>query len=100
MTKGPLEELSQSFDPDKLSLWTEEEEDRGEALDIYSLKMAQGWFLFPSLHSNPLYLNEFLWPAPTLAAMRLGLVEAGKAISAKQGSVTWLVDRIFLEDAK
>lgn len=32
--------------------------------------------------------------------MRLALVEAGKVDLGKQGSVTWLVDGILLEDAQ
>jgi hypothetical protein len=48
--KGPFEELSSALDADKLRLWTEEAEkadnERGEALDIYSLQMDKGWFSF------------------------------------------------------
>jgi hypothetical protein len=44
--KVPFEELSCTLDADKLRLWTEEAEntdnERGEALDIYNLKMDKG----------------------------------------------------------
>jgi hypothetical protein len=48
-TKGPFEELSQSLDPDSVARWRSEafkaDEERGEALDIYLLKMEKGWYL-------------------------------------------------------
>lgn len=44
--KGPFEELSSALDPNKLRLWIKEAEkadnERGEALDIYSLQMDKG----------------------------------------------------------
>jgi hypothetical protein len=48
--KVPFEELSSVLDASKLRLWTQEAEkadnERGDALDIYSLKMEKGWFSF------------------------------------------------------
>jgi hypothetical protein len=44
--KGPFNELSSALDAGKLDLWTKEAEnadnERGEALDIYSLQMDKG----------------------------------------------------------
>jgi hypothetical protein len=44
--KGPFDELSSALDADKLRLWTKEAEnadnERGEALDIYSLQIDKG----------------------------------------------------------
>ena len=44
--KGPFEELSSVLNVDKLRLWTEKakkaDNERGEALDIYSLQMDKG----------------------------------------------------------
>ncbi|KAF8422991.1 hypothetical protein L210DRAFT_3509839 [Boletus edulis BED1] len=51
---------------------------RGEALDIYSLRIDK---------------------APSLTEMRLDLLEAGRSPSGNEGSVTWLVDGISIEDA-
>lgn len=50
-TEGPFEELSSALDTDKLKVWTKEAEkaddERGEALDMYSLQMDRGgWFFF------------------------------------------------------
>ena len=48
--KGPFEELSSVLNVDKLRLWTEKakkaDNERGEALDIYSLQMDKGWLSF------------------------------------------------------
>ena len=48
--KVPFDELSSALDADKLKLWTEEAEkadnERGEALDIYSLQMDKGHLSF------------------------------------------------------
>jgi hypothetical protein len=45
-TRGPFEELTASLDDDKVRTWTKEAEradcERGEALDIYTLKMDKG----------------------------------------------------------
>ena len=62
--------------------------------------MDQDWFSLPFLHRKPLDITEFIYPAPTLAAMRLGLVQKGKAVLVRHGFVTWLVDGILLEDAQ
>lgn len=49
-TKVPFEELSSALDPKKLTLWINEAEkadnERGEALDVYNLKMDKGWLSF------------------------------------------------------
>ena len=43
---GPYEELTDSLDPDKVKRWRELADtaasERGEALDIYTLKMEKG----------------------------------------------------------
>lgn len=67
LTKGPFEELSQALRPEMLNLWTKEaekaEQDRGEALDIYSLKMDKGWSVFPSMETLTL-VQSLLQPLP------------------------------------
>jgi hypothetical protein len=44
--KEPFKELSSALDADKLRLWTKEAEkaddERGEALDVYSLQIDKG----------------------------------------------------------
>jgi len=44
--KGPFDELSSALDANKLRLWTKEAEEadneRGKALDIYSLQIDKG----------------------------------------------------------
>jgi hypothetical protein len=44
--KGPFEELSSSLNQDQLKLWMKEAEkadnERGEALDVYNLRMDKG----------------------------------------------------------
>ena len=44
--EGPFKELSSTLDANKLKLWTKEAEKannkRGEALDVYNLKMDKG----------------------------------------------------------
>jgi hypothetical protein len=48
--KFPFEELSSTLDPKKLKLWTKKakkaDNERGEALDIYSLQMDKGCLSF------------------------------------------------------
>jgi hypothetical protein len=48
--KFPFEELSSALDPEKLILWTKKakkaDNERGEALDIYSLQMDKGCLSF------------------------------------------------------
>ena len=48
--KGLFEELSSGLDDNQLRLWTKEAEkadnERGEALDIYSLQIDKGWLSF------------------------------------------------------
>ena len=49
LTKGPFVELTESLDPDKVNGWQEAADNaaaqRGDALDIYTLKMEQGLLL-------------------------------------------------------
>ena len=49
-TRGPFEELTDSLDLDKVKYWQEAAHNaaskRGDALDIYTLKMEKGWSLF------------------------------------------------------
>ena len=46
LTRGPYEELTDSLDPDKVKCWRELADtaasERGEALNIYTLKMEKG----------------------------------------------------------
>ncbi|KAN0078144.1 hypothetical protein V8E55_010201 [Tylopilus felleus] len=83
VTKGPYTEFSASLDPNQLKAWTEMAEradsERGEALDIYTLQIDK---------------------APSLAEMRLNLLEVGGSPSGKEGSVTWLIEGIGIEDAQ
>jgi hypothetical protein len=78
--KVPFEELSYTLDANNLRLWTKEAEradnERGEALDI----------------SFPV--------APTLTEMRLNLLATKVSTSVMQGSVTWLIEGISIEDAQ
>jgi hypothetical protein len=50
LMKIPFEDLSSTLDPDKLKLWTKKakkaDNERGEALDIYSLQMDKGCLSF------------------------------------------------------
>ncbi|KAN0105201.1 hypothetical protein V8E52_011274 [Russula decolorans] len=81
--KGPFEELSSALDTDKLRLWTKNAEkadnERGEALDVYNLQMDK---------------------APTLAEMRLNLLNAKTSTSGIQSSVIWLIEGFSIEDAQ
>ena len=100
--KVPFEELSSVLDASKLRLWTQEAEkadnERGEALDIYNLKMEKGWFAFFSKCSCLSFLPSLI--APTLAEMRDNLLHIKALTSGLQGSVTWLVEGISIEDAQ
>ena len=100
--KGPFRELSSSLDSDKLTLWTEEAEkadnERGEALDVYNLQMDKGWSsLFQSTSADYSPTSSI---APTLAEMRLNLLDAKTSTSGIQGSVTWLIEGISIEDSQ
>lgn len=101
-TQGPLEELTQSLDCEKIQLWSQKadyaSEQRGEALDIYMLRMDQGICFSTSLKAFILILIFF--PAPTLAEIRLNLIEKNVSNSGKQTSVSWLVEGIMIEDAQ
>jgi hypothetical protein len=101
--EGPFEELSSSLDPSKLELWTKDAEkadnERGEALDVYNLQMDKGcpFFLY---QSTPADHSPISFIAPTLAEMRLNLLDAKMPTSGIQGSVTWLIEGISIEDAQ
>ncbi|KAN0088255.1 hypothetical protein V8E55_005312 [Tylopilus felleus] len=83
VTKGPYTEFSASLDPSQLKAWTKmakrADSESGEALDIYTLRIDK---------------------APSLAEMRLNLLEVGGSPSGKEGSVTWLIEGIGIEDAQ
>ena len=100
--KGPFEELSSVLNVDKLRLWTEKakkaDNERGEALDIYSLQMDKGWLSFFFKQFCLVFSIPFI--APTLAEMRLNLLDAKMSTSGIQGSVTWLIEGISIEDAQ
>jgi len=101
--EGPFEELSSSLDPSKLELWTKDAEradnERGEALDAYNLQMDKGCpFLF--FQSTPADHSPISFIAPTLAEMRLNLLDARTPTFGIQGSVTWLIEGISIEDAQ
>lgn len=100
--KGPFEELSSALDTDKLKLWTKEAEkadkERGEALDVYNLRMDKGRVFFFLKVLLLLILPPFI--APTLAEMRLDLLDAKVSTSRIQGSVSWLIEGISIEDAQ
>jgi hypothetical protein len=101
--KGPFEELSSALDENKLKLWTKEAEkadnERGEALDLYNLQMDKGWL---AIFFNGLQLIIFYisFVAPTLAEIRLNLLDDKMSTSGIQGSVTWLIEGISIEDAQ
>lgn len=101
LTKGPFEDLSQSLEREKLRLWAKEaqlaEEERGEALDIYALKMNQGVF---SWSMRKLGIECEMCSAPSLADMRLSLAGSGKVVSEKLSSVGWMLEGIYLEDTQ
>ena len=73
------------------------EEERGEALDIYALKMNQGVFSWSVLKQG---IECEMCSVPGLADMRLSLAESGKAISEKLNSVGWMLEGIYLEDTQ
>lgn len=102
-TKGPFEQLSLALDTKTLGLWTEEankaDTERGATLDIYNLQMDKGWVVILSQSAFANYLSIFSI-APTLAEIRLDLLEAKKSTSGLQGSVTWLINGISIEDAQ
>ena len=93
--KGPFEKLSSALDIDKLRLWTKEAEkadnEREEALDVYNLQMDKSWlFLFLRVL---LLIVLSLFIAPTLAEMRLNLLDANTSTYRIQGSVLRSVGR-------
>jgi hypothetical protein len=100
--KGPFNELSSSLDFDKLKLWTEKAEkadnERGEALDVYNLQMDKGWSSLISKNFGSLFSTTSI--APTLAEMRLNLLDAEVSTSEVQDSVAWLIEGISIEDAQ
>jgi len=100
--KGPFNELSSSLDFDKLKLWTEKAEkadnERGEALDVYNLQMDKGWSSLVSKNFGSLFSTTSI--APTLAEMRLNLLDAKISTSEVQDSVAWLIEGISIEDAQ
>jgi hypothetical protein len=100
--KGPFEELGLALDADKLRLWTNEAEkadkERGEALDVYNLQMDKGCQSFFSKCFSLLFFHPPI--APTLAEMRLNLLDAKVSTSGIQGSVSWLIEGISIEDAQ
>ena len=55
-TRGPFQELTNSLDDCKVSAWTKEAEradhERGEALDIYALKMDKGGYFHIQLYAQ------------------------------------------------
>ena len=61
--------------------------ERGEALNIYALKMNQGVFSWSILK---LGVECEMCPVPGLADMRLSLAESGKAVSEELNSVGWV----------
>ena len=73
------------------------EEERGEALNIYPLKMNQGVFSWSILK---LGVECEMCPVPGLADMQLSLAESGKAVSEKLNSVGWMLEDIYLEDTQ
>ena len=82
--KGLFEELSSALDADTLRLWTKDAEkadnERGEALDVYNLQMDKGWFnfYFKMLRLTYSFIHS---AAPTLAEMRLNLLDAKTSTS-------------------
>ncbi|KAN0086260.1 hypothetical protein V8E55_007394 [Tylopilus felleus] len=75
-TEAPHKELTASLDKNKV---LKAEQERGEALDVYTLRMDK---------------------APTLAEIRLHLVQSSVRRSEIQESVNWLVEGIEIEDAQ
>jgi len=68
LTWGPFEELTDSLDQDKVKHWQEAAGNaaalRGDALDIYTLKMEKGWSLFDfSVMTRliPPFFQHLLW---------------------------------------
>jgi len=68
LTWGPFEELTDSLDQDKVKHWQETAGNaaalRGDALDIYTLKMEKGWSLFDfSVMTRliPPFFQHLLW---------------------------------------
>jgi hypothetical protein len=53
-----------------------------------------------SLLSTLADYNYFLFIAPTLAEIRLNLLDAKTSTSGIQGSVTWLIEGFSIEDAQ
>ncbi|KIM61410.1 hypothetical protein SCLCIDRAFT_122156, partial [Scleroderma citrinum Foug A] len=83
MVLGPFEELTVSLDGDKIKQWQEALDNaashRGIALDIYTLRMEK---------------------APTLAEIRLQLVESNLSFAGRKGSVAWLAEGINIQEAQ
>ncbi|KAG9315413.1 hypothetical protein JVU11DRAFT_4564 [Chiua virens] len=83
MTEGPYQDLCTSLDLDQLECWMKDAEkadiERGEELDLYSLQ-----------------INK----APTLLEMRLNIMGEKASLSMGQGSLSWLVEGISIEDAQ
>ncbi|KAM6493319.1 hypothetical protein JOM56_011453, partial [Amanita muscaria] len=79
-TKGPFEELTTSLDDHKVRVWI-------KVLHSYSTM-------------RNYCANEDGVTAPTLAEIRLNLVESGMTSLRTNGSVNWLVDGISIENAQ
>ncbi|KAG9312102.1 hypothetical protein JVU11DRAFT_7387 [Chiua virens] len=81
-TKEPFEELTRSLEAAKIQEWSQQavkaDFERGETLDIYSLKIEK---------------------APTLAEIRLSLVQSAPGSERTQSSVNWLIEGISIENA-
>ncbi|OJA15723.1 hypothetical protein AZE42_13710, partial [Rhizopogon vesiculosus] len=81
-TKLPFDELNRSLDSNKIIAWKRDEklamEKRGEYLDMYQLKIDK---------------------APTMAEIRLSLVELENPEAGRSGTVSWIIQGINLEDA-
>ncbi|KAG9312494.1 hypothetical protein JVU11DRAFT_6881 [Chiua virens] len=82
-TKEPFEELTRSLDAAKIQEWSQQavkaDFEREETLDIYSLKIEK---------------------APTLAEIRLSLVQSAPGSERTQSSVNWLIEGISIENAQ
>ena len=65
-----------------------------DALDIYTLKIDKGQLLFTFSG----IFDSFLFIAPTLAEMRLQLMEANIFCTTTNGSIAWLAEGINIEE--
>ena len=103
-TQGPFEELSASLEADQLEAWSKDAEkagnERGNALNIYNLKMEKGVKFIYNIQSWFWYIILDGDITPSMIDMRFNLLEDEEALLVNEGFVSWLVEGISIEDAQ